>query len=665
MGTLADAIRAAVFGKDVREKIAQGIEATEQLREDYDEQVINVGNTNAEIVDARGGFDTLKNRLDNIGNASPKNVFPTLTALQNAFPSGDSGIYVVSADGKWYYWNETIWSAGGQYQSTGIADNSITPVKLDRVYVENTESTEANGPYLLLGDNSINQITSTDNYIIAGRNLLYVPDGTYSTGNLHITILNGIWTVSTTGTATAGTLLTITSSYPIMKTVTGHYPYLTYKINRNVLGNDLPFTLAIRNANNNNVFPSGKTAGAIQHTIPTYDSISKIIVYCDTALTLNEPIIIKPVINTMLTSIDEIPVWSTPILPVRYSESQSFNVNNSAYVYGENNGIVTCRTVNGNILNEIKNDLQNIENEMQTNKNIVCIGDSLTGSFQYPNMLKLLVGNDYTIINNGIGGETSATICARQGGMNMIVNDIVIPADTSTIQIANAGAGILTNDSYYNAFPLRQSSVDGRDGGVNPCYIAGIKGTLSKTQTSTTSNDVAYFFARETAGETVTINRPTAIITDNILNRKDDYINVMWIGTNGGWYNSNYVTDWNDIKSLLSGLVNQYKYMITFGRMKRFIVLGLWHTDWDDSNRIKAERVMVEEFGRNYINLRKYLIDYGLQDANITPTEDDNTRISQGKIPSSLMLDSVHLNTYGQQIVANQVYKRMKELDYI
>ena len=64
MGIIADKIRKAIFGREVRDSIADGIELVEELREDYDNQVINAGNSNAEIVDARGGETKLKDRLD-------------------------------------------------------------------------------------------------------------------------------------------------------------------------------------------------------------------------------------------------------------------------------------------------------------------------------------------------------------------------------------------------------------------------------------------------------------------------------------------------------------------------------------------------------------------------------------------------------------------------
>ena len=66
MGVIADKIRKAIFGGEVRDSIADGIEVVEQLREDYDRQVINSGNSNAEIVDARGNnYSKLGDRLNN------------------------------------------------------------------------------------------------------------------------------------------------------------------------------------------------------------------------------------------------------------------------------------------------------------------------------------------------------------------------------------------------------------------------------------------------------------------------------------------------------------------------------------------------------------------------------------------------------------------------
>ena len=74
----------------------------------FDEQV--VADQNAKIAAVTSG--------------SPSGVFATLTALQGDVVAntseGKKRIYVVSADGKWYYWDGTAWADGGIYQSTSF-----------------------------------------------------------------------------------------------------------------------------------------------------------------------------------------------------------------------------------------------------------------------------------------------------------------------------------------------------------------------------------------------------------------------------------------------------------------------------------------------------------------------------------------------------------------
>ena len=66
-----------------------------------------------------------KAELASVASGSPKGVYATLSALQSAYPSGNTNIYVVSADGNWYYWNGGAWTSGGVYQSEKLADNSV------------------------------------------------------------------------------------------------------------------------------------------------------------------------------------------------------------------------------------------------------------------------------------------------------------------------------------------------------------------------------------------------------------------------------------------------------------------------------------------------------------------------------------------------------------
>lgn len=64
-------------------------------------------------------------KIATVVSGSPKGVYATLALLQSAFPTGNTNVYVVSADGHWYYWNGTTWTSGGVYQAEKLADNSV------------------------------------------------------------------------------------------------------------------------------------------------------------------------------------------------------------------------------------------------------------------------------------------------------------------------------------------------------------------------------------------------------------------------------------------------------------------------------------------------------------------------------------------------------------
>lgn len=63
----------------------------------------------------------VESELSSVASGSPKGIYPTLADLQAAYPTGTSGIYVVNADGHWYYWSGSAWTDGGVYLSTGDA----------------------------------------------------------------------------------------------------------------------------------------------------------------------------------------------------------------------------------------------------------------------------------------------------------------------------------------------------------------------------------------------------------------------------------------------------------------------------------------------------------------------------------------------------------------
>ena len=63
-------------------------------------------------------ISSVESELSSVAQGSPKGVYDTLGDLQSAYPEGNNNIYIVLADGHWYYWNGSAWTDGGVYLSS-------------------------------------------------------------------------------------------------------------------------------------------------------------------------------------------------------------------------------------------------------------------------------------------------------------------------------------------------------------------------------------------------------------------------------------------------------------------------------------------------------------------------------------------------------------------
>lgn len=127
--------------------------------------------TNASQLAAIANEKADKTYVDNVisaVSASPAGVFATLADLQSDVEAntenGKQRIYIVAEDGKWYYWNGSAWTAGGQYQSTGIADKSVTPEKTS---------------FLQVSTNLLDKSTFIDGYKVSNTTGEPIVDETY------------------------------------------------------------------------------------------------------------------------------------------------------------------------------------------------------------------------------------------------------------------------------------------------------------------------------------------------------------------------------------------------------------------------------------------------------------------------------------------------------
>lgn len=73
---------------------------------------------------------------------------------------------------------------------------------------------------------------------------------------------------------------------------------------------------------------------------------------------------------------------------------------------------------------------------------------------------------------------------------------------------------------------------------------------------------------------------------------------------------------------------------------------------------------MYAEYGEHYINLREYMGTQGLADAGLKATEEDMQMMEIGMTPASLLVDGVHFNAGGYELIGKLIYTRMEELGY-
>ncbi|QPC47592.1 hypothetical protein [Mangrovibacillus cuniculi] len=274
---------------------------------------------------------------------------------------------------------------------------------------------------------------------------------------------------------------------------------------------------------------------------------------------------------------------------------------------------------------------------------IVVWGDSLTKGAggkgtNYPGVLQRLLqeqGVNVPVVNMGVSGEDTNTIIGRAGGVPFsLVNNTTIPSTSIPVNIT------LQSENGHEVIPFRRG-----DRGINPVTINGIEGKISWDKEKD-----AYSFQRSQTGRTTTIADGSTIVT-NATNQYEGFVPVVFIGQNGG-----YETP-EELVSHVDSIIHMEKYD------EKFLVLGL--TSGTKESRAELEKVMEETYGIQYINLREYLSNVNLGRVNIKATKADKDAIASGSVPPSLLVDYVHFNQVGYELIGEAVFERMMELGWV
>lgn len=300
-----------------------------------------------------------------------------------------------------------------------------------------------------------------------------------------------------------------------------------------------------------------------------------------------------------------------------------------------------------------------------TNRNvkyITCLGDSLTVGYQsgvttsYPEVLNSALGNNWKIINGGYDADSIEMILGRQGS-NVLLNknQIVLPADGSGVQIGTLGdSGIISALTPDNSLPLqRWAFKDTTRGLITPVMVNNVLCNLLFTGTSYNDNNGRYMMSLVTPQSTPVTIPANSVISTALRTGVDSDVLVIWMGTNGLTVGGSFTPE---------QLVDYHNMAINYAATKKTIIIGL-HTG-DLNSRKTQEEVMQKAFGLRYINLRKYMVEQGLVDAGLEPTQEDTEFINQGKCPPQLLMDGTHFTTIGYTLVGKLVYQRGIALGY-
>lgn len=281
-----------------------------------------------------------------------------------------------------------------------------------------------------------------------------------------------------------------------------------------------------------------------------------------------------------------------------------------------------------------------------------CFGDSLTYSYggngiTYPGTLQAYLGREYQVNNLGIGGESTVTIAGRQGSIPMKVKAVTITEEIQRTEIT------FLESMGEIPKPLRQG-----EAGLNPCYLGGVKGELTITQSTTVSEDAKWYFTREKRGEPVTIEEGEVLVTGASLSKRKG-IFILWTGTNDRLS--------SPAEESVKALIKKQKCMLDYIEEtdKRYIVMGLTHlTTMEPEEVDNLNRELEKVYKDHFLDIRKKLLQAGLSNFQWKGNEQDSLDINNGNVPSSLRVDDVHLNSSGYMFIGQQVYQKGRELGY-
>ena len=305
----------------------------------------------------------------------------------------------------------------------------------------------------------------------------------------------------------------------------------------------------------------------------------------------------------------------------------------------------------------------------KSHRTLLYWGDSIANEV-VTSYLQTLLGDYWTVVRGGIGGDSPLGIAGRQGSIPLVFkDDFVIPGDGSQVEMRSLYSSWTTNGEPGNITP--KVSFDGwfmyESSLLNNCYVGKDK---IECKIERNFQEQKAYISRVSEGEDVNVTAGTVFYSNASQTYTHPDVTCVYMGANRGYNDSN------------AALARMYEQMRTyapdeFGKYN-FIAIGYHmghiqfsssyeYTYWTEDYR----NCFQEKFGDQYLDLKTI----GAQNAERISksvgsgfTEEDKTLSESGNWPSSWQTDyrsNVHPNVYGSRAIAFMVYEKMKSLGYL
>ena len=252
---------------------------------------------------------------------------------------------------------------------------------------------------------------------------------------------------------------------------------------------------------------------------------------------------------------------------------------------------------------------------------LIAYGDSLTtgaGATSSNNTYWAVCASQLSMKNRigfGFGGSKSKAIAFTAGALSAY-----IPPNANTFKIKYA--------DLESNLTIAANALNGKTVIVN-----GAEYTISQTSPTDFSLPDTY----------IPSNIYLPVVNKNSRYTADVYI--IWVGTNDNGM------QWDLIDAMIAKLPH-----------KKYVVMGLtrFGTDTSPEDEEKAYKL----YGSHYFNTRKQILNNAFALLGTTPTAEDETAMSNGLMPPSLLVDSTHFNDSGYEVIGKLLAMHIKSLGY-